>query len=209
MELTKHLFCLTIKRIEMNRKPFSVIKTPRLIVRPYALKDAPELCQSMKDGTNHLLPWLPWAKDEPQSLLEKQQLIATFIKKFNNLEDFVYDIFDHSNTRLLGGTGLHPRVGPNNIEIGYWVRYGETGNGIATEASYAMSRAALLLDYTQVIIRMDAKNRASIKVPQKLGFTEVINSEHRIINGVEGRVFITTKSEFIINKKNEPLEFID
>jgi len=190
----------------MNRKPFSSIKTPRLILRPYSIQDAQELHNSMKDGTDHLLPWLPWAEGEPQPLPEKQKLITTFIEKFNTLQDFVYGIFDHSNTRLLGGTGLHPRVGPNNIEIGYWIRHGETKKGYATEASYAMIRAALLLDIQLVIIRMHANNKASTRIPQKLNFQEVTESEYR---KPDDRLFIITKNEFQLVKQYEPLEFID
>lgn len=196
----------TSRNKEMKHKPFSVVKTERLVIRPYTLQDAQQLYAAMKDGTDHMLPWLPWAEGEPRPLAEKQKLIADFIEKFNTDKDFVYAIFDKTNTKLLGGTGLHPRVGPNAIEIGYWVRHGETNKGIATEASYALTRAAFLLEIPEVIIRMKPENEGSARIPQKLNFTENFDSEY---GRPKFRLYSTNKSTFQPIEKYEPLEFIN
>lgn len=190
----------------MKHKPFSLIKTERLVIRPYAMEDAPQLYAAMKDGTDHLLRWLPWAEGEPRPLAEKQKLIFDFIEKFETDKDFVYAIFDKTNTRLLGGTGLHPRVGPNAIEIGYWVRHGETNKGIATEASYALTKAAFLLDFEQVIIRMKPENEGSARIPQKLKFTEDNESEY---GRPKFRLYAMNQATFQPIEQFEPLEFIN
>ncbi len=189
----------------MKHKPFSSIHSSRLILRPYTLEDASELYAAMIDSAEHLAPWLPWAKEEPRPLAEKQKLISEFILKFNTNQDFVYAIFDKNNKRLLGGTGLHPRVGPNSIEIGYWVWHGETNKGIATESSYAMTRAALLLEIEQVIIRMKPANLASERVPQKLNFKEDSESEY---GKPKFKLYTTNQSAFQQIDQYEPLKFI-
>ncbi len=44
-------------------------------------------------------------------------------------EDFVYGIFDKDETEVIGGTGMHPRVGPQAQEIGYWMAAKHAGKG--------------------------------------------------------------------------------
>ena len=83
---------------------------------------------------------------------------------------------------MVGGAGLHPRAGPESIEIGYWVRSDRTGRGYATAAAGALTQAAFahLDGIDRVEIRMDRANRASAAVPPKLGF-RLIGHEAREI----------------------------
>ena len=41
---------------------------------------------------------------------------------------------------MLGGMGLHTRVGPRAREIGYWIRKDAEGRGYVTEAVAALTR---------------------------------------------------------------------
>ena len=44
-------------------------------------------------------------------------------------EDFVYGIFDKDETEVIGGNGMHPRVGPQAQEIGDWMAAKHAGKG--------------------------------------------------------------------------------
>ena len=67
--------------------------------------------------------------------------------------------------------GLHGRIGPGALEIGYWVGEGHTGRGLATAGARALAEAALALPGVgRVEIHCDEANTASAAVPRKLGF---------------------------------------
>jgi RimJ/RimL family protein N-acetyltransferase len=85
--------------------------------------------------------------------------------------DFIYGVFDLAEARVLGGTGLHNRVGPDAREIGYWVRADSIGKGIATEFSAALTRVAFEVDkVSRVEIHVLVGNGRSAAVPRKLGY---------------------------------------
>ncbi|HYA08074.1 MAG TPA: GNAT family N-acetyltransferase, partial [Gaiellaceae bacterium] len=78
---------------------------------------------------------------------------------------------DRDEQVLLGGTGLHPRVGPGGLELGYWIRASATREGIATESSAALTRVAFeVCGADRVEIRIDPANKASFGIPRALGF---------------------------------------
>jgi ribosomal-protein-serine acetyltransferase len=73
---------------------------------------------------------------------------------------------------LVGGCGLHRRVGPSGLEIGYWNRAGETGRGIATEAVGCLIEAAFPMPVVEFVeVHHDVANTASGRIPERLGFT--------------------------------------
>jgi RimJ/RimL family protein N-acetyltransferase len=108
------------------------IKTDRLLVRCYSPEDASKLKEAVDASLDHLRPWMSWAKDEPTELDTKVELLRRFRGNFDLGTDFVYGIFSADGSVVLGGTGFHPRVGPNALEIGYWIREDSIGKGFAT-----------------------------------------------------------------------------
>ena len=127
----------------------------------------------MDESVEELRPWLPWAADEPQPIEAKVELLRTFRGRFDLGEDFVYGIFDADEKSAVGGTGLHPRVGDEAFEIGYWVRTSCVGRGYAIEAAAALTRVAFeLCGVDRVEIRVDPANAPSLAVPRKLGFVQ-------------------------------------
>ena len=82
---------------------------------------------------------------------------------------------------MLGGTGLHPRIGPGGLELGYWIRASATRQGIATEASAALTRAGFeVCGADRIEIRIDPRNEASFGIPRKLGFVEEATLRRRL-----------------------------
>ena len=137
-----------------TRGPAYRIVTPRLVVRCWEPRDAPLLKEAIDSSLDHLRPWMPWAQHEPQTLAEKVELLREFRGQFDLGADSVYAIFDSGDERVLGGTGLHPRIGPGGLEIGYWIRADAVGQGYATESTAALTRVAFeVVEVERVEIR--------------------------------------------------------
>lgn len=81
-----------------------------------------------------------------------------------------YGIFDAEGT-LLGAIGLHDRVGPRTLELGYWCHVSHTGRGVITRAADALTRIALTLPgIDRIEIHCDEANIRSAAVPRRLGY---------------------------------------
>ena len=77
-----------------HRGPAYRIVTPRLIVRCWEPRDAPLLKEAIDSSLDHLRPWMPWARHEPQTLAEKVELLREFRGQFDLGANSVYAIFD-------------------------------------------------------------------------------------------------------------------
>ena len=154
-----------------TRHPPYRIRTERLVVRCWSPEDAAPLHLALTESRDHLLPWLPWAAEEPTSVERKIEMLRLFRGRFDLGEEFVYGVFDKRERRVLGGAGLHARVGPSAYEIGYWIRAGETRRGFGTEVAAALTKVAFtVLEVDRVEIRVEPTNDASLAIPKKLGF---------------------------------------
>ena len=154
-----------------HRGPAYRIVTPRLVVRCWEPRDAPRLKEAIDSSLDHLRPWMPWAQHEPQTLAEKVELLREFRGQFDLGANAVYAIFDAADERVLGGSGLHPRIGPGALEIGYWIRADAVGQGYATESTAALTRVAFeVADVERVEIHCAPENDASAAIPPKLGY---------------------------------------
>jgi len=75
------------------------------------------------------------------------------------------------SARVAGGCGLHHRIGPGGLEIGYWTHPAFLRRRIATTAVALLTDAAFALPgITQVEIHHDKANEASAGIPRKLGY---------------------------------------
>ncbi len=166
------------------RGPAYRITTRRLVIRCWQPADAPLLKAAIDASIDHLLPWMPWAQNEPTDLQAKIDLIRRWRGEFDLGRDFVYGIFDSDETQVLGGTGLHTRLGSDSREIGYWVRSDRINQGIATETAGALTRVVFEIDrLDRVEIHCDAENVRSAAVPRKLGFTHEATLRKRKVAG--------------------------
>jgi RimJ/RimL family protein N-acetyltransferase len=145
------------------------IATARLVLRAWRPEDAPHLKHAIDSSLEHLRPWLPWAWDEPSPLEEIAARLARFTDNFATGKDWLYGIFTPDERTVIGGTGLHPRIGPGGVEIGYWIAVQQTHKGYATEVARALTMAAFaLLEIERVEIRCDPRNVASANLPRQL-----------------------------------------
>ena len=157
------------------------IETERLIIRCYEPRDAPLLKDAVDSSLEHLRPWMPWAEADPLTLEEQTDLLKSFRAQFDASESFVMGIFSANETEQIGGSGLHPRVEPGGLEIGYFVRASATRQGFVTESTAALTRVGFeICEADRIEIRIDPDNEASIGVPRKLGFTEEATLRRRL-----------------------------
>jgi RimJ/RimL family protein N-acetyltransferase len=157
-------------------------------VRCWEPTDAEALKEAVDASIDHLLPWMPWAGNEPQTVEEKVELLRDFRGRFDLDQDYVYAIFSRDESKALGGTGLHKRHGELAFEIGYWIRASHAGKGLATEASGALTKVAFeLCDVDRVEIRVEPVNERSRRVPLKLGYREEAILRRRLPMGDEPR----------------------
>ena len=116
---------------------------------------------------------MPWAAEEPQPIEQKAELLRTFRGRFDLGEDFVYGVFTRDEREVVGGSGLHTRVGPGALEIGYWLRASRVGNGFVREAAAALTLVAFrVCGVDRVEIHVDPSNERSLRIPRALGFEE-------------------------------------
>jgi len=147
------------------------IETSRLILRCYTPGDAEKLLTSINGSLEHLRPWIPWAQDQPQEIEWTAKFIRQFRGQFDLGQDAVYGIFDPQEQAIIGGTGLHNRVGKDAREIGYWINVGHINQGYATEAVCALIKTGFEIEgLARLEIHCDPENIPSNNIPHKLGF---------------------------------------
>ncbi|MBZ0116209.1 MAG: GNAT family N-acetyltransferase, partial [Sandaracinaceae bacterium] len=147
------------------------VLTDRLCIRCWNPSDAPLAQEAILQSLDHLRPSMPWIAEEPLSLDDRLGLLRLFRARFDGDDDYIYAIFDRDQKQVLGGTGLHKRVGPDAFEIGYWIRPERARQGLITESTAALVRVAFEVHGAQrVEIHCAPTNVASAGVPRKLLF---------------------------------------
>ena len=163
------------------------IRTERLTIRCWEPRDASLLKEALDSSLDHLRPRMPWAHEEPRPLDEKVELLRAFRGRFDLGQDFVYALFDRDETEVVGGSGLHTRLGDGAFEIGYWLRASRVGSGLAREAAAALTYVAFrVCQVDRVEIRIDPANEASLRIPRALGFVEEGTLRRRLPAGGDG-----------------------
>jgi RimJ/RimL family protein N-acetyltransferase len=149
------------------------IETGRLVIRCYEPSDAPLLKAAIDASLEHLRPWMPWIRFEPQTIAEKVELLRSFRGQFDLGTNFIYGVFNREETKQIGGSGFHDRGGEGSLEIGYWVAADAIGQGIATEVTAVQTRAGFeVCGLERVDIQVEPTNERSLAIPRKLGFTQ-------------------------------------
>jgi RimJ/RimL family protein N-acetyltransferase len=142
-----------------------------LELRRWAAGDLHDLVAAIDASFDELHRWMAWAatRPTPDSL---RSVVDDYVSKFDADEEWQYFIVEVESGQLVGAAGLHRRGGPDELEVGYWVRTDRTGRGYATEVSRALTTAAFesSLGIETVRISMDPANKASAAVPRRLGF---------------------------------------
>jgi RimJ/RimL family protein N-acetyltransferase len=166
--------------IELSAPPRRIV-TERLLLRPYERADAPLLKDAVDSSLDHLREFMSWAWFAPEPLAVIEERIDEFSRGFERGDGWFFAMFALDGSGLVGGSGLHRRVGPEALEIGYWLRASQVGRGLATEAAAALTRVALeCCKAVRVEIHVDPENAASLAIPARLGYVHDATLRRRL-----------------------------
>lgn len=156
-----------------EKKPVAYrVETERLLIRCWALEDAPRMRVLLDESDDFLRPWIPFMSHEPRSLRETAEWIRGMRGDFDRDVNYRYPIFSKDEQTLLGETGLYKRAGRGAREIGYLLGKSAAGKGYAIEAAAAMTRVGFevtAVDRIEIICAPE--NAPSSIIPEKLGYT--------------------------------------
>lgn len=146
--------------------PLPVLKTERLILRPFEDRDAPEIVAL--DSDPEVMRYLGETGTTTEEALE-------FIEHARRFPEGVgFWIAEHDG-RFIGWFHLRPaRSEPHEMELGFRLRREAWGHGFGTEGSVALLRHAWdVLDAPSVMASTDVENLGSRRVMEKVGMTFV------------------------------------
>jgi RimJ/RimL family protein N-acetyltransferase len=176
---------LTVVRRRLNRGqparplvPPEMIETPAGSLRRLTVADAPALSAAATESLEHLRPWMPWATPEGVSVRAQRDRLLGPAGAWTPAGGYEYGMFLPDGT-LVGGCGLHRRIGPSALEIGYWVHAAHTRRGLASAAAEALTTAGFGVHKVERMeIHCDDANAASAGVPAKLGYRLAGHVDH-------------------------------
>ena len=146
--------------------------TRRTVLRAWRDEDGPLLKAALDHNKAHLMPWVPWATGEDTPLEEAKARVALFAADFAAGKHWLYAVMSPDERQVIGGVGLHDRVGPGSLEVGYWIDRDHLHQGLATEVAGAITALGFGWPTLECLeMHVDTRNRASARVPERLGYS--------------------------------------
>ena len=141
-----------------------------LVVRRWVPSDASLMHELIGRNVDHLRARMAWISEEPLSVEDRRNLLRQWDQEWHHGGD-AYLLITLADGTAVGSCGLHRRIGPDGLEIGYWVDVGHVRQGIATRAARALTDLAFTVEGIDVVeIPHDRENIASRGVPAGLGY---------------------------------------
>lgn len=149
----------------------NVIVTERCLLRPYREGDSVHVYPAIDESRNEVRPWIFWA-DTTDTVEKSEEFVRRSMSQWASRENLNIGAWTKDGSRYLGGSGFH-RINWDvpSLEIGYWIRTSETGNGYVTEWVRALTHHAFHhFECNRLLIRCDVGNTKSRAIPERLGF---------------------------------------
>lgn len=146
------------------------IETERLTIRPYKIEDAPAFKKAIDYSLPELIPFMPWAKNNPSPIDAQIELIKKWTKEIEENKSYILGLF-LKNGAYVGSSGYNVRGLKSALEIGYWVNTKYEKQGYISESIKALTTFAFNnLNAERIEIHCDNKNFRSFKVAEKAGY---------------------------------------
>jgi ribosomal-protein-alanine N-acetyltransferase len=168
-----------------------ILKTPRLILRPFAAGDLDGMAELMADKDFMRFSMGPMTQEQTKSFLDK------VISWERDGMPSQFAMIVRSSETLVGYCGFfHQRVDDKmEIEIGYRLRRDFCNRGLATEAARAVRDHGFRdLKLERVISLIHRENRPSRRVAEKNG---MISERETTFRGFPTFVFAITRQRWL------------
>ncbi|MGH6610426.1 MAG: GNAT family N-acetyltransferase [Burkholderiaceae bacterium] len=150
-----------------------------------AKPDAEEFLRAVLESKSALMRWMPWCHAD-YSADDVTRWFQTADQMWTNQTAFPMLIKSRLDGALLGGTGLHDVLlyGKREAELGYWVRAGARGRGVASTAIRAIAAFAFNeLKLVRATMRIRLDNQSSRRAAERAGASFEGVMRHGIVHG--------------------------
>lgn len=152
------------------------------VVQLYRVRsaDGPAMAAATRANVTHLGRHIRWGTIEGTSLEFQQERCDQAESGWLDGSLFAWAMREQPGGPIIGGCGLHNRVGAGALEIGYWLDAGHTGRGLITSAVRALTEVGLALPGVERLeLHIDETNLPSSGVAQRSGYrlTETRDAE--------------------------------
>ena len=160
-----------------------ILETERLILRTWALDDAPKLFEICGDA--EVMKYLGTGK--PYETIEQANEFLRWATDYQKENNFCrWAVVLKQSRKIVGSCGFARPHATTEIELGYLLARNFWGKGLATEAAAASLQYGFEnLDFREIIAMTDLENVASQKVLEKIGFAqrgiEPFNGEENLV----------------------------
>ena len=176
------------------------MKKNEIEIRKYKESDIPGFYEAVIDSKKEISKWLPWCHDN-YSVDETKKWIKEIVPKiWESKKGCEFIIVNLKSNKIIGGCCLEQiNAVKKEANIGYWVRTGETKNGIATQACNFLIQFGLEeLELNTIKVIPSELNEASRRVAEKLPYHKIV----KIKNGFQIREKISNALVYLITEES-------
>lgn len=144
------------------------LQSDLIVLKRYAVEDAPQLFDAIIASVDRVSSWLPWCHPN-YTLAETEAWLKTRPQRWDEGKEFGFTIRNHQNI-IVGGVGIGIGSSSWSGNLGYWLKTGRTGKGYATEATKLLAQFGIRqLQLKRIEIVAAVENVASQGVAERAG----------------------------------------
>jgi RimJ/RimL family protein N-acetyltransferase len=151
------------------RAPNPPLTDGTVLLRPWTDADVPAVAEACRDP--EITRWIDDIP-APYTRADARAYVAACRRGWKDGSLWAFAVVDTSSGKVVGSCGIGWQDDPHGVaEIGYWVRPGHRGRGVATRAVRLASEWAFEEGGVQRLqLRADELNTASQRVAERAGF---------------------------------------
>jgi len=161
--------------VSLSLHPMVVTETLRLLLRYFTWNDLNDMATIYADPIGMAF------RGSPRTFEETQQVFKWIFDNYSKDGFEMWAIIHKADQKLIGCCGLIPQVvdGQQETEMGYVLAKEYWGQGLATEAAFAVRNYGFeKLGCDRIIALINPKNLASQNVAQKIGLIYEKDTTH-------------------------------
>ena len=153
----------------------------RITIRKQKFEDSVGLYEAVRESIIEISRWADWAHNG-YKIEETEKWLKASLKLWDLKREYHFSIVENANGKILGGCGLMQLDARNRIaNLGYWVRTGNTGMGVATSAVKLLVKFGFEeLELERIELTISPENAVSRRVAEKAGAVYEATLRNRI-----------------------------